>query len=628
VLKVLRKRQSAVVIKVIFAMIVIVFVFWGIGAGLADRGQFVAKVNDDVITEPEYQRVKENLYRSYRDLSPKGLPDEIIQSQALDQLITTRLLSQEAQRLGFEATDEELRASIAAIPGFQVEGRFDKDTYLRMLQANRLKPQQFEALQRVQLQVEKLQDVVSAGALVTAAEVKDRYRHDNEKVNLRYVKIEAAKLEPGVTVADGDLQTYFDAHKEDFREPERARIEYLLFDPQTYVAQVQVPDDEIQGYYDSNQDDFRKREEVRARHILFKVTPGASPTDRDAARQRASDALKQLEGGADFAELAKQQSQDSTAPAGGDLGWFSRGQMVPAFEKAAFGLAVGAMSEVVETPFGFHIVKVEEKQPERVQPLEEVRPAVVQAVQMQHARTLAQQASEKAHEKLQDEKPIAEVAKEIGLTVQAPPPFAKTEPVVGLPLDPALSDAVFQADSGEVGDIVTLPNGYVIFRVTERIDSFLPELSVVREKVEAAARRERARALAKERGEALLKKLQESKDLDALAAAEGLKVDETGPVTRAGGSLPGIGVAAGLKDAAFALTPEAAVAPGAYESNGDVFLVVLKERIPADEGKFAEQEKMLTEQARRRLEGAVSQQFINYLKSQAKIEISPGYGGG
>lgn len=625
VLKVLRKRRQSILVIAPLGAIIVVFVFWGIGTVMTDRLQVAARVNGEVIPATELQRLVDNLQRSYRDLGPEALRPEILRGQALDQLITLRLLSQEAERLGLQVSDEELRESIARIPAFQIEGRFDKEQYLAVLRANGRTAAEFEEAQRAQVLMDKLQELVVAGAQVSEAEVKERFRYENERVVLSYVKVAAADFLPRVTLAEEDLKAYYEAHREEFREPERMRIEVLHFAPEVFAEKISPAEEEVQAYYDANRDDFRQPEEVHARHILFRVEPGASAEEKEAARSKASAVLKELEAGGDFAALARQHSQDATAGAGGDLGWFGRGRMVPSFEQAAFALLPGAISEVVETPFGYHIIKVEDKRAERLQPLEEVRETVVERIRAQRGRELALEAAEAAHDRLLDGEELARVAADAGVEVRTPPPFARTEPVAGLGQDPELLKTVAETFPGEVGEIVSLESGYVIFRVIERIDTYVPDLAAIRDRVEAALRRERAAALAKERAQALLKQLQEGRELSALAAGEGLTVEETGPVARVGAYVPGIGNAQDLKDAAFALTPEAPVAPSVYVVQDDAVLAVLKERIRPDESAFASQKATLAEQSRRQLEAALRRAFIDHLKSKAQIEIEQGY---
>lgn len=627
-LKVLRKKRQSLLVAAPIGAIVVVFVSWGIGTVVADRVDVVARVNHEVISGAELRHALENLERSYRNLSPNSIPPEALRAQALDQLITSRLLTQEARRLGLTTGDEELRESIAGLPSFQVGGRFDKQAYLGTLSANRIKPADFEEAQRTQLLIMKVQDVIAAGAHVTEAEVKERFRYENERVNLRFIKVPPANFTAQVQVAEGDLAPYLAAHQDTFREPERVRIQYLHFEAKSFADQVNPTDDEIQAYYDAHPDEFRTPEEVHARHILFKVQPGATGEQRDAVRQRAAAVLAQVQAGGDFAALATQYSEDSSAQNGGDLGWFGRGKMVPAFDAAAFALAAGGTSDLVTTPFGFHIIRVEDKHPDRLQPFDQARGAIVDAIRKQRSREVALQSAEQAYEQLADRKASFEdVTRSSGLTARTPPPFSRDEPIVGLTSSAELIGAIFKTEPGDTGEIVTLESGYVVFQVNERIASVVPEIGAIRDRVEAAIRQERAEAAARAHAEEMLKRLQESRDLDALAAAEHLTVGETGPVGRRGAFVPQIGPAQDLKDAAFQLTPAGSVLPAVYSANGEAVIAVLKERVPADEQKFKEQEKSLVEQSRRQLETALVQQFINHLKGQAEIEISPNYAG-
>lgn len=627
-LDVLRKKKQSFVINGLLLVIIGVFVFWGIGTGIADRVEVVATVNGENISRTELDRASEILSRNFREMSPNAaFPPELLRSQALDQIINATLFRQEAKKLGLQATDGEIRDAIARIPVFQVDGRFSKEQYLRTLQANRRSPGEFEEAQREQVLNTKLQDLITAGAHVSSAEVRERYRHDNERVNLRYVKVTADHLVAGVTVTDADLETYYNANKETFREPERARIEYVLFATKAMAAAINPSDEDIQARYDANPDDYRKPEEVHARHILFKMPPDGTPEQKDAVRAQATDVLKQLEAGGDFAALAQKHSQDGTASSGGDLGWFGRARMVPQFEQAAFALEPGSLSNIVETQFGFHVIKVEEKRPESVESVTEARPKIITAIQNERGREAAFAAAEAAHDRLMDGTDFKALAAEKNLTIQTPPPFAATDSIMGLADDREMVKQVYETGVGEVGDIATVDPGYALFRVVERIDSAVPELAAIRSKVENTFRGERAKVLAKEKAEAVLKRLQDTKDLDALATAEALKVEETGPVGRRGAYVPGLGNVSALKADAFALTPEAPIGPAVYAAENDSVIVVLKERMPADEAAFAGQEKQLGVQTRRQMEATVMQQFVNHLKASATIDIDPSYGG-
>jgi peptidyl-prolyl cis-trans isomerase D len=620
----MRKSADSPVLKVLFVAIILVFLFWGVGTVGTDQLEIAAQVNDEVITNRQFQRAYERLGAMYQGMGGQAPPAALLRSQAIGQLIDLELLNQEAERLGLRVDEGELRDAIASSPDFQQDGRFDKERYVLLLQQNGYKPSDFEETQRRRMLAGKVQELVRSGVHVSDQEVKNHFRYENERVNLRFVRVPASEFVNQVTISDEDLQQYFADNQEQYREPERVRVTMLEFRPQDFAAQVMPTDEEVQTYYDAHLSEYQRPEEARARHILFRVAPDAADADKAAARAKAEAVLVQAKGGADFAELAKQHSQDSTAAAGGDLGAFGRGVMTPAFESAAFALEPGQISEVVETPFGLHIIKLEEKTAARTQPLDEVRASIIEALKLQQARQVSLKKVEEAHEHLLDGKDIAQVAADAGLTVQSPSPFGRNEPIAGIGARPELTKQAFLTDAGEVGEIVTEPSGYIVFRVDELIPTHIPELNTVRAKIEADLRVKRASEAAQKRAEGLLPKLKEKPDIDALAQQENLKVEESTQVGRAGTYLPNLGNSPELKEAAFRLTEAAPVAPAVYDINGDAVLAVLAAKVPVDESRLESERAALRDRLQQRAESAAIQRFVDQLKAKAQIQYGRG----
>jgi peptidyl-prolyl cis-trans isomerase D len=627
VLNAMRKSADSFVLKSLFVIIVLVFMFWGVGTMRANRMEWAARVNDEVITQRQFDTAFRRMSAMYQNMGQQSPPAEFVRAQALDQLVDLELLNQEADRLGLMVDEAELREAIKATPDFLLNGVFDKDHYVQVLQQNDYKPSDFEQMQRRRMVAGKVQGLVRSGVHVSDQELQDRYRYENERVNLRFVRVPAKDFLNDVALTDEDLQKYFSANQEKYREPERVRIKLVEFRPQDFSGQAAPTDEEVQAYYTEHAADYQKPEEVHARHILFKLPPNADDAAKAAARKQAEDVLAKAKGGADFAELAKQYSQDSTAEAGGDLGKFGRGVMTPTFEAAAFALEPGGMSDIVESPFGLHIIKVEEKTAASTQPVEAVRDGIVETLKTQQGRQLAMRKVEEAHDQLLDGKELAQVATDNGLTVQTPPPFANSEPIGGLGLRPELAKEAFNTDTGEIGEIVTEPTGYSILSVEERLPSAIPDFATARPRVDADLRRERAAAAAKARAEELLGKLKEQRDLDALAQKEGLKVEQSDQIARVGGYLPNLGSVPALKDAAFRLTPEAPVAPEVYTVNGDAVLAVLAAKTPADDSRFETDKAALRQRIQQQAEGAAVQRFLDQLKTKAQVVYGHGFAG-
>jgi peptidyl-prolyl cis-trans isomerase D len=386
----------------------------------------------------------------------------------------------------------------------------------------------------------------------------------------------------------------------------------------------------VQQYYDEHVAEYEKPEQVHARHILFRYPPKATAEDKAKVREHAQEVLAKVKAGEDFSELAKQYSEDPSAAQGGDLGTFTRGKMVAPFERAAFSLAPGETSDLVESPFGLHIIKVESKEPAHTQPLDEVRAQIADKLKQEKARELARARAEADRAKVAGGEALADAAQASGLSVATPAPFAQTEVIVGLGRSPALSAAAFAAAAGAVGPVVDAASGPIVFRVVEKLAAHVPELSAIRDRAETAIRNERAQALAKSTAETLLSELQKTPDIDAVAKAHSAelhsaKVEETGGFLRQAASIPNLGVAPELEKAAFQLTPDKPVAPAVYNVAGDSVVAVLKERIPADEKKFEAEKDSLIKQAEARRNTQVMEQFLNYLKAHAAIQINDEY---
>jgi len=369
---------------------------------------------------------------------------------------------------------------------------------------------------------------------------------------------------------------------------------------------------------------------VHARHILVKAGESATEEAKQEARQRAEELLERARAGEDFAALATEHSEDpGSAARGGDLGFFGRGAMVPAFEESAFALEPGTISDLVESRFGFHIIKVEARHEESVQDLDEVRDDIIELLRPRLGRRLALQRVEEAHDRLLEGETLDALAESVELSVEEPPPFSLREPVEGLPSSEEVREAAFVAESGEVGEIVTLQAGYVIFVATERKESYIPGFDAVRGTAEESLGKERSEAAARERAEALLESVRTGgAEFDTVAEENKLTVVESGAFRRQGGYVPKIGNVPDLKEAAFQLTPEQPVAPAVYQAGGDSFVAVLDERIPANEEEFESQKENLVTQERQRLSATLMAQFVKYLKGKSEIEYGQAYTAG
>jgi len=620
-LRFLRKYSSSAGIKILYGVLAGLFVLWGVGAIGGERRQDVAVVHGQAISRRELEQATAALARRYEDmLRGQGAQDLLrnmnLSGQALNQLIEEALLRHEAARLGIAVSDAEVDETVVHMPELQENGRFDRDRLAAVLRGGR--GDEFEGAIRQSILRQRLEALVTDGVGVSDGELEQRYRFDHEKAELAFVRSAAADLAKAISLTDEELEKYLTEHAEGYRVPPRVRARYVAYRPADVLAQVEVKDGEVAEYYALHKDDkFTETEQVRARHILVKTPAGGDADAKAAARKKAEGLLAKVKAGGDFAALAKASSEDpGSAAQGGDLGLFSRGRMTPAFEEAAFALPAGGVSEVVETPFGFHVIRVEEHRSGGAKPLEAVRDEIADTLKHERALELARKQAEEDRRKIARGTPFAEAL--AGRTIAETPPFAKGAEVPGVGRAPGFVESAFALREGEVSDLIDGPEAIFLLAPFAYSEAHTPPLDEVRERVTADARRERGEAAAKERAEKLLARAREI-GLDKAAAEAGVQLEETGPFERVA-SIPKLGRLADLTADAFALTPEAPLAPKVYVSRGDAIVAALRARTATDmagfEGDKGHLRTTILDQKRR----AVLDAYLSYLKERAHAE--------
>ncbi|AMV72935.1 peptidyl-prolyl cis-trans isomerase [Desulfuromonas sp. DDH964] len=595
-LDLIRKKQKTTIIKFVFWAIIATFVgtiflVWGKGSDRSSGGDpnLAVQVNGDPISYAQYQNVYRNLYQLYQSIYREQFTPTLekqlrLPQQAYDQVVDQTLLLQEADHRGIKVSKDELVKSIAEIPAFQENGQFTKERYLQVLNYQRLTPDEFEGMQRNQLLGEKVRAQLQEGVAVSDEEITADYRKQNEKVNLAFVRLAPALFESRIKVDDKELQTYFAEHREEFRLPEAISLSYLRFVPSRYAKDVVFEEGDLEKYYRRHLDRFEIQEQVKAAHILIKVDQNSSPEQKTARRKLAEKVLDEAKAGKDFADLARRYSDDpGSATKGGDLGYFPRGAMVKPFEQAAFSLKPGELSGIVESSFGFHIIKCEGYIEAGIKPLAEVTDAVKEGLRSEKASQLALEKALDAYNINRKGGTIEAAAKASDLEVQTTGLFSRDEAIDGLGNVPEIAAQAFALVPGELARPVALADGVILYSIKERRESRLPELAEVRERVINAYRQARAGDLARQTADALLAALKEGKSLATLAKKENLKIEETGSFARAYGDfVPRLGSNPEIAAAAFQLTTAEPVAPVVYDLDGQFVVVTLKSREEAD----------------------------------------------
>jgi peptidyl-prolyl cis-trans isomerase D len=594
------------------------------GAAGAASNDVVAEVDGREVTAGQFQRRYTVQMQAYQqayggNMNPQLLRQLGIEQQILQQMVDEQAALVEAERHGIRVSDEELRAQIFAFPVFQENGQFvGEQRYAMILRSQRppMTPADFEENLRRSLMIDKFRGAVTEWMSIGDNEVKNEYKSRNEKVKLSLVALTADKFRDKVTVSDADVASYFEGRKAEYRIGERRKIKYLLIDQEAARKKVTVTPDEVQTHYRDNIQQFQSPEQVRASHILLK-TEGK---DKETVRKQAEDVLKQVKAGGDFAALAKKYSEDEGSQVnGGDLDYFGRGRMVPEFESAAFAMQPGQVSELVETQYGFHIIKLIDRKPETTRPLEEVRAQITEQLQFQKAQQALDAQAQRADGEIDDPSDLDRVAKANGYAVQESALFAREEPIPGLGMAPAVAQQAFQMKTGEVSAALMSPRGPVFITVTGTANPYVPKLDEVKDKVRNDAIRARATELSRQRAAEIATALRGAKDFTAAAKAQGFEAKDTELIAR-GAALPDIGVSPEVDKLAFSL-PIGAVSDPIVTGSGTV-IVKVAERDEVSDQEFEEARDAFKTQMLSERQGRFFTAWMTKAKQRMRIEIN------
>ncbi len=589
-------------------------------------GEVVADVGGMSITRGELDKASERARQMYERmyqgrLDPAMLRSLGLEQQALEGLVSQRLVALEAKRLGLRVDDETVAQRLATLPEFQRDGRFVGAAEIRrLLDMQRVSVEEFEESLRDRIMAEQLQALVTDGVSVTPAEAEQEFRRRTEQVKLEYVLADAAKSREGQSVSDDEVKARFDSAKEAYRLPERRILSYVLADATALASRVSVTDREIEVHYQGHRDEFKQEEEACASHILIKVKQGEAKEGHadEEAKRIAQGVLDQVKAGKDFAELAKKSSEDQgSAAQGGSLGCFGHGRMVPEFDNAAFSLGAGETSDLVKSPFGYHIIRVTERKEEIFAPLAQVKERIRQTMLADRARTLAEEKMRGMSEALRRGKSLDEAARNEGLSVQKSAPLERGKPVPPL-ASPALLAKAFELPRGEVAkEPFALSSAYAFIAVDDVQPSRIPELKDVQARVRADLVEEkslaRARALA-----AQVRARAEKEGLDKAASALGLVRKETPALVGRGQPLAELGSTATLEEAAYAL-PEKTLSEPVRAAGGYAVIRVLEKK-PFDPAAFEKEKPSITASLRGEKKQQLFQAFLEQARRRYPVE--------
>ncbi len=620
-----RENSQGIVAKVIVGFIVVTFALWGVESlvslGTADNAPVI--VNGVDVSERQIQegidlQRRQLMAQMGDEADPALLEDNMLRGSVVEGLIEQELLVQSARELGLRVSSRQLDTIIVNTKEFQVDGRFDKNQFSNALRNVGLTPLMYRDYLSRDVVMAQSRSGVTSSAFTLPGEAQRLAELDRQTRDVRQLKVDVAPLLETVSVSDADIEAFYQANLAQFVSPEQVAVDYLLLDKATIAQGISVDESELQAQYERMLAAFESEEARQAAHILVAIDEDG---DWDAAKEKAQAIDAQLKAGADFAELARDNSDDlGSAEMGGDLGFIEKDVMVPEFEDVLYGLAEGEVSGPVETEFGYHLIKLLAIDRSEAPSFDDARAGLIAEQRQQKAEALFVTQSEELADLSFSSGDLMEPSEVLGLTIQKSALFDRNgseDPVVGQPrvLKEAFSTELIEGRHNS--DLIELSSDQaVVIRVREHHPEQALPLDAVREQVTADVTKQKAAAAVKETAQQLLAQARDN-GLDAVDASVG-----------SWEILAGLGrgdqqVAREVKSAAFGMPRPSEGKPSLRVvelADGSAVLVAVEavntQAVELDE----DQQRGLAQFLTNRAAQTDYRQFVQSLRSRAEIE--------
>lgn len=604
------------------------------GGGLTTQG-IVARVgNQDISVQQVSEQARRIAKQQFKGNVPPGLMAYIM-PRAADSLIAQRMLFYEADRMGLGVSNEELSNTLhqgqmgeALFPG----GKFIGEEQYEMLVQSQfnLSVAQFEHEVKGEIAQRKLLSLITAPVSVSDKDVSAEVKKHDTKVKFAYAVLTLDDIKKQINPTDSELKAFYEQYKQQYVNsiPAKIKAQYIVIDTAKLKDRVQITQAELQQYYNQHQDEYRIPETVTVRHILIK-TPTPGPDGKvdqagvDAARKKAEDIARQLKEGGNFAELAQKNSDDpGSAQNGGLLPPLTKGRTVPEFEQAAFSTPVGQTTGIIRTSYGFHIIHVEAHQQARLKPLDEVKPEIEAALKDQKASGEAQNLAN-AVQGLARSAGMSKAAADKGLTLTTAGPLAQGDPLPGVGNAPELESGLFSAKQGAPPATAAVPQGYVVYQVTEIQPPQTPTFEQVKGKVEEQFKDQRAQTQLAQKTQQLADRAHTEHDLEKAAREAGATIKTSELVDRSG-QVPEVGAMTGGASVAFDMKPGDISGPIQGGSNGIVIkLLELQQPSPEQvKQNWDSVKESLLQQKRNEIEEFYLESLRTRLEKEGKVKIN------
>ncbi len=527
----IRDKSQSLLAKIIVGFIAVTFALFGVDAiiGYSSNTNTVASVNGVDIEENELNRTSDMLRRQMLsrmgdNADPDLIDPQWLRKNALDSLVERKLLIQSAEGQGLYTPQRQVDANILGTKAFQSEGTFNKVVYESAVRSIGMSPLDYKNQLAVDLLIQQKQMGIAGSAFMLPSEVKAIAQLDRQQRNLAYLTVGAEALLEDISISDQEIQAQYEENRQDYMTEELVQLEYLELKQADFMDDVSIEEAEIRQLYDQEVESYKKREERNAAHILVQLEEGA---DAVAAKTKITGIKSRLEAGEDFAVLAEENSEDvGSKENGGELGFAERGAYTEAFDEVLFNLETGQTSDIVETEFGFHIIKLLGVRKPEAPGYEEISTKLEQDLKFQKAGELFVAATVDLQNDSFTAGDLVEPAERLGLDIQLTEHFPRTggEGIAANPkvIKVAYSDEVLT--EGNNSDLISMGDDHVVVvRVKEHLPSKVQPLEEVSAAIAQQLKQSSASQRAQKLGEQILVDLRDGKTPEQVAAEYGFE---------------------------------------------------------------------------------------------------------
>jgi len=576
------------------------------------------------------QQARQQLQQRNPQYAANPMIVSLFEQQVGQQLVQQQILLAEANKLGIKASDDDVRQYLRTGQAGQVlypNGKFiGKDQYASLI-ATRfdMSVPQFEEGVKHDIAIRRLESLITAGVTVGDKEARDFYLKNNIKLKFDYAVISSDDIRKQINPSDADLEVFFKKNAARYATavPEQRIITYFAFTPNEVPGGVAQPtQQEIQQYFTAHQSEYSVPEQSKSRHILIKVAPGADAKTDAAAKAKAEALVKQIQGGANFADLAKKNSDDpGSKDTGGELGFAQRGHMVPEFDNAIFTQKIGD-TKIIKTQFGYHIVQVEERQAARTQQLNDVLPTI-QATLIRQKSVAAQENYARALMSEAIKNGLQKTAAAHHLQVVTTPPVNAQGVIPALPDGSQVIARAFDSKQGDPPQSAQTGEGYAIFQVTGVNAAHAPNFADWKSHIEDDYRSEQVPALLSQKTAELAAKAKSMNDLGKAAKEMGATV-KTSDFVGQNSQVPDFGAVGRVAPQMFEMNPGTITGPINAGRTGVVAKLLLKQEPSPDEiAKNLDQTRdQLLDQKRQEAFGVFANTIISEYKKNNRVRVN------